>query len=67
MNVGQWTEECETWFKGHVSKIRSGAFQPCSSASWRQNLKLTRITQRVRFNMKKAAASYISAFESHVY
>jgi len=66
MNVGQWTDECETWFQGHVSKIYSGAFQPCSSESWRQKMKLTRISQKVRFNMKKAAASYISAIQSHV-
>lgn len=64
LNVGQWTEECETWFKDHVSKIHSGDFQPCSSGSWRQKLKLTRISQTVKFKVKKAAASYISAIQS---
>jgi hypothetical protein len=60
-NVGQWTEECERWFKEHVSKIHSGTFQPLSSTAWRTRLRNTRLAVKVKFQMKKGAADFISA------
>lgn len=60
-NVGQWTEECEKWFKDHVSKIHNGTFQPLSSSDWRISIRNTRVAVKLTYQMKKAAASFISA------
>jgi len=60
-SVGQWTEACEIWFQEHVKKIRSGAFQPLSSSGWRSFIRNTRIATKVTYQMKKAAADFISA------
>ena len=47
-------------FQKHVSKIHSGTFQPLSSTEWRNQLRDTRITGKVTFNMKMGAADFIS-------
>jgi hypothetical protein len=60
-NVGHWTEECETWFQDHVSKIRSDRFQPLSSKAWRADIRGTRLAVKVTYQMQKAAGDYISA------
>jgi len=61
--VGQWTHECEIWFQKHVAKIRSGTFQPLSSIEWRKQIRFTRLAVKVAYQMKKGAASFISAHQ----
>jgi hypothetical protein len=67
LNVGQWTSECEKWFQGHVSKIRSGNFQPLSSKDWRDQIRNTRIAVKLMYQMQKGAASFISAHQHFLY
>jgi len=64
LNVGQWTEECERWFKKHISKIHSGTFQPLSSGEWRTEIRNTRAAQKLTWQMKVAASDYIFAHQS---
>jgi hypothetical protein len=60
-NVGQWTEECEIWFQEHVSNIHRGTFQPLSSKEWRDFIRNTRVAVKLTYQMKAAAAKFISA------
>jgi len=60
-SVGQWTEECESWFQDHLSNIHSGKFQPLPSKDWRKKLRNTRLAVKVTYQMKKGAADFISA------
>jgi hypothetical protein len=66
-SVGQWTHECEKWFQEHVSKIRSGTFQPLSSTDWRKKIRNTRLAGKLAYQMKKGAASFISAHQHFLY
>lgn len=63
LSVGQWTPECEKWFQKHVSKIRSGTFQPLSSKDWREQIRFTRVAVTLTYKMKMGAASFISAHQ----
>jgi len=65
-NVGQWTEECEKWFQGHVSNIHSGKFQPLSSRDWRQTIRNTRSAVKLTYQMRKGAAGFISAYHDQL-
>ena len=60
-NVGQWTHECERWFKGHVAKIHAGTFKPLSSEEWRTDIRATRAAVKLTYQMNKAADDYIPA------
>jgi hypothetical protein len=60
-NVGQWTEECEIWFQQHISKIQHGKFQPLSIKDWRSSIRNTRVAVKLAYQMKGAAAKFISA------
>jgi hypothetical protein len=60
-NVGQWTEECEIWFQQHISKIHRGEFQPLSTKDWRASIRNTRAAVKLTYQMKAAAAKFISA------
>lgn len=59
-SVGQWTEECEEWFKKHVSDIKSGNFRPIKSTDWRTHIRHSRAALKLAYQMKKGAASFIS-------
>jgi hypothetical protein len=65
-NVGQWTEECEKWFQGHVKSIHSGKFQPASSGEWRTRIRNTRMAVKLTYQMKKGAAGFISAHQDQL-
>ena len=61
LNVGQWTEECEIWFQQHVSNIHRGKFQPLSTKEWRGSIRNTRVAVKLTYQMKLAAAKFISS------
>lgn len=33
--MGEWSEENETWFRGHVAAIAQGSARPISNREWR--------------------------------
>ena len=66
-NVGQWTHECERWFKGHVAKIHAGTFKPLSSEEWQTEIWATRAAVKLTYQMNKAADDYISAHRDILY
>ena len=59
-NVGQWTEECEEWFKKRMTDIREGG-QPFDSGTWRSKLLLSRKATKLVRKMDIAATSFIQA------
>jgi hypothetical protein len=66
LHVGQWTEECEKWFKKLVGEIHTGKFQPHCSKEWRSYIRNTRMATKVTFQMKMGAASFISAYHDEL-
>jgi hypothetical protein len=59
-NVGQWTDECEQWFKKRITDIQEGG-QPFDSHTWRSKLTLSRKATKLVRKMDIAATSFIQA------
>ena len=59
-NVGQWTGECEEWFKKRMIEIQEGG-QPFDSHTWRSKLLLSRKATKLVRKMDIAAALFIKA------
>jgi hypothetical protein len=66
LNVDQWTEDCEIFFRGLVDKIHSGKSQPRSSSEWRTTIRNTRAVRKVIYQMETGAASFISAYHDQL-
>lgn len=59
-NVGQWTEECEQWFKKRMTEIREGG-QPFDSRTWQSKLLLSRKATKLVRKMDIVATLFIQA------
>ena len=61
LNVGQWTDECESWYVKRVQDIQAGGASglPRSQADWRDLIHLTRKAPKLVYQMNLAASSYI--------
>ena len=58
LNVGQWTDECESWYVKWVQEIQAGGV-PRSQTDWRDLIHLTRKAPKLVHHMNLAASSYI--------
>ncbi|KAH9939686.1 uncharacterized protein BXZ73DRAFT_43444, partial [Epithele typhae] len=56
LNFGHWTPFCESWFKSHLEKIRSGTNKPKNATTWRSNIKLEKAKVR-KLSLRVAEAN----------
>ena len=58
-SIGQWTQECEQWFKKRMTKIQGG--QLLDSHIWRSKLLLSPKATKLVRKMDSATVSFIQA------
>ena len=54
-NCGQWTSECEEWFRRRVKDIKAGIAVPRNAREWRSALRLRASTTRKMMRSLKCA------------
>ena len=55
LNIGQWTDKCETWFQMRLEKIRSGHAKLKSAQEWTRSLNMHHDTKKVTNINRKLA------------
>jgi hypothetical protein len=57
LNIGQWTDKCETWFQIRLEKIRSGNAQLRTGQEWTRSLNMHHDTKKVTNINRKLAGN----------
>ncbi|KAG6819796.1 hypothetical protein H0H93_008550 [Arthromyces matolae] len=59
INLGFWSEDCERWFQGQLSKLENGEYSLKNPAAWRNGLKFYKPTSKITTQNEKLAAEYL--------
>ncbi|KAG6836524.1 hypothetical protein H0H93_007133 [Arthromyces matolae] len=60
INLGFWSEDCERWFQGHLTKLKDGKFVLRSPAAWKSALRFNKDAIKVTLKNEKLAAEYLA-------
>jgi hypothetical protein len=59
LNVGYWSDNCESWFQDCLAKIRGGLEHPKGASAWRSALKKWKKTHELVGNSRDLAAAFL--------
>ncbi|TCD59847.1 hypothetical protein EIP91_011330 [Steccherinum ochraceum] len=61
LSMGQWTDDCEAWYRARLRDINRRQEQPKNSKAWKKALKYyTRDTQAVTQQVQRVSAEYLA-------